>query len=239
MEYPGITNSLTITQRYTATFTCSFELYSYPFDAQTCSIDLTLPPDFEGFVEFSDDDGNINYTGRRELALFVVEDMKFSEKSGGNTLIAQFVLNRRQGVILLATFLPSVLLLSISWVTLFVKIEALNVRAIMSLTTLLVLYTLFANLSSSLPKTAEIKLIDIWFFFIIFVLFCNIMVHIIADRIGSTENTSPVTKFNPKQRNAWAPKRPSSERILALHRYFIVPSVFIIFSVLFWWQVFK
>ncbi|KAK8403793.1 hypothetical protein O3P69_000108 [Scylla paramamosain] len=73
------------------------------------------------------------------------------------------------------------MLLVVSWATLFIRQEAINVRCIMALTTLLVLYTLFANMSQSLPSTAAIKLIDIWFFFIIFVLFTNIMIHVFMD----------------------------------------------------------
>ncbi|XP_071530816.1 uncharacterized protein [Panulirus ornatus] len=252
IQYPGSQNEMTITEHYTATFTCSFELYSYPFDTQTCSIDLTFPPDYEGYVKFSIDEGNIRYSGKKTLSLFVVRDLRFSPDSGGSVLKAEFNMNRRQGVILLTTFLPSVMLLSISWATLFVKMEALNVRAIMSLTTLLVLYTLFANLSNSLPKTAEIKLIDIWFFFIIFLLFCNIIVHIIADRVGWKLKSPGGAKTKPTTATAWntkpagaveqtpAPCRKpvSSERILFIQRYIIVPSVFIVFNVLFWWQVF-
>lgn len=253
MLYPGSENEMTITQHYTATFTCSFELYSYPFDTQTCSIDLTFPPDYEGYVQFSVDEGDIKYTGKKTLSLFVVKNLRFSPKSGRNILIADFNMSRRQGVILLTTFLPSVLLLSISWATLFVKMEALNVRAIMSLTTLLVLYTLFANLSNSLPKTAEIKLIDIWFFFIIFLLFCNIIVHIIADRVGLKVKPPVVAKTESRTGSAWdtnppndaeilsstrKAKPPQREKILIIQRYIIVPSVFIIFNVFFWCQVF-
>ncbi|ROT79980.1 putative gamma-aminobutyric acid receptor subunit delta [Penaeus vannamei] len=93
-----------------------------------------------------------------------------------------FELHRRQGVILLSTFVPSVLLLLVSWAALFLK--DLNVSANLSLTNLLVLYTLFSNLLRSVPDTAAVKMIDIWFFFAISLLFLNIMVIIFLDYVA-------------------------------------------------------
>nr|XP_027227735.1 gamma-aminobutyric acid receptor subunit delta-like [Penaeus vannamei] len=227
---------MTVIRRYTATFTCSFELYSYPFDVQVCGIDLMLPADYEGYVEFSQKEGQVVYAGKKELALFTVKGVRFAADQGKDRLRGEFELHRRQGVILLTTFLPSVLLLSVSWATLFVKLKDLNVRAIMSLTTLLVLYTLFAQLSSSLPSTAAIKLIDIWFFFIIFLLFSNIMVHIFAERLGREESA---VKVEPKGRfRAWQARQPPAEKLLAVQRFVVIPGIIVIFNIVFWWQVF-
>ncbi|XP_042236818.1 uncharacterized protein LOC121876027 [Homarus americanus] len=237
LVYPGA--QMTITQRYTATLTCSFELYSYPFDAQLCTIDLTFPPDYKGNVKFAVNNTNIIYTGKKKLSLFVVENVKLSGKSSESLVVVEYQLNRRQGVILLTTFLPSFLLLSISWATLFIRIEDLNVRAVMSLTTLLVLYTLFSNLSSSLPKTAEIKLIDVWFIFIISLLFSNIMAHIFAGAVEATVKYPKRMTVVPRDQTEIQVKKPASGRLLYIQRYLIIPFVFIVFNIVFWSQVFR
>ena len=39
--FEGLENTLTMEQTYTHQFQCSFELEQYPFDRQTCSIDMT------------------------------------------------------------------------------------------------------------------------------------------------------------------------------------------------------
>lgn len=181
--YPGEVNNISINHQYTARFTCTFDLYVYPFDVQECSIDLRLPWTYEGLVQFSRGAtaGMANYTGPTNLALYTVSNVVFETVADPGYLRLKFELHRRQGFVLLSTFVPSVLLLLVSWATLFVKLEAMNVRCIMSLTTLLVLYTLFSNLSSSMPNTAAIKLIDIYFFYIIVLLFLNIMVHIFVE----------------------------------------------------------
>ena len=50
-----------------------------------------------------------------------------------------------------------------------------------AVTTLLVLYTLFTSTSDDLPKTAEIKMLDVWFFFCILLLFIIIVLHVFVD----------------------------------------------------------
>lgn len=236
LTYPGASNRVTMTRRYSAKTTCHFDLYAYPFDVQTCGVRIHLPPEHEDSVHFSLSQGTVNYTGPHELATFNVEKVQFAPTSDEHQLTAEFTLRRRQGVVLLSTFLPSALLLAVSWATLFVKLEALNVRAVMSLTTLLVLYTLFANMSRSLPTAASIKLIDIWFFFIIFLLFSNIMVHIFAERLGREESA---VKVEPKGRfQAWQARQPPAEKLLAVQRFVVIPGIIVIFNIVFWWQVF-
>lgn len=63
----------------------------------------------------------------------------------------------------------------------------------MSLTTLLVLYTLFNQVSQALPDTAYIKMVDVWFFFCIFLIFFLIVVHILAENLpaGSPDRVAP------------------------------------------------
>ncbi|XP_071530778.1 glycine receptor subunit alpha-3-like [Panulirus ornatus] len=231
LVYPGTHNDITLSTHSAAKFTCSFDLYFYPFDVQECSIDLHLLDDFEGSVRFAEGGGTASYTGPKDLALYTVRNVHLDSDDERNLLRLKFELQRRLGVILLSTFVPSVLLLSVSWATLFVKLEALNVRAIMSLTTLLVLYTLFSNLSSSVPHTAAIKLIDIWFFFIILLIFMNIMMHIFIEFVV----------LLPKKTHRVVPIHQSvlrAEKVMCFYRFFVFPPVFSIFNLVFWSIVF-
>ncbi|KAK3861646.1 hypothetical protein Pcinc_032411 [Petrolisthes cinctipes] len=258
LVYPGWANNISLVQRYTARVTCYFELYAYPFDVQVCSVDIELPPELEDYVKLSIDDGEARYTGPQELSKYIVKDIRFSENSGGNELSLQFTLHRRQGIVVLSNFLPSAMLLVVSWATLFIRLEAINVRAIMSLTTLLVLYTLFANMSRSLPATAAIKLIDIWFFFIIFLLFANIMIHVFVDdrsQVKSSPAPIPTTQKTTTTTTTTTPNRVkeaftegrkerstlvqmlgawSSSRMLRFYRLVIFPVVVLIFNIYFW-----
>lgn len=259
LVYPGWANNISLVQRYTARVTCYFELYAYPFDIQVCSVDLELPPELEDYITLSIEKGEARYTGPQELSKYTVEDIRFSEDSGGHEFSLQFTLHRRQGIVVFSNFIPSAMLLVVSWATLFIRLEAINVRAIMSLTTLLVLYTLFANMSRSLPTTAAIKLIDIWFFFIIFLLFTNIMIHVFVDDKPNNTNASSSSSLPqppPSKTTMTTPSRVkeafteaqkdrpwvlvqvwgvwSSSRLLRAYRLVIFPVVLLIFNVCFW-----
>ncbi|XP_063840450.1 uncharacterized protein LOC135089120 isoform X1 [Scylla paramamosain] len=229
--YEGRYVHLHLTQRFLARVACYLELYSYPFDQQQCAVEVQLAPESGGgaAVRISPM-AEVKYTGPETLAMYTVKHVQRANATE-NSLRVEFELHRRQGVIMLSTFLPSGLLLLVSWATLFVKISELNVRAIMSLTTLLVLYTLFANMSRSLPATASIKLIDVWFFFIIFLLFTNIVVHICV-----RPTTPPITEvkvFVPTHPEP-APRVPEAPRLLRWYRLVILPVLVVLFNLMFW-----
>ena len=221
---------LHLTQRFLARVACYLELYSYPFDQQRCAVEVQLAPESGGgaAVRFSPKT-EVKYTGPETLAMYTVKHVDRVE-AAENSLRVEFELHRRQGVIMLSTFLPSGLLLLVSWATLFVQVTALNVRAIMSLTTLLVLYTLFANMSKSLPATASIKLIDVWFFFIIFLLFTNIVVHIcVRPTTSPKKDVSTFLTAEPQ-----TPMEPEAPRLLRWYRLVVLPVLVGLFNLTFW-----
>ncbi|XP_042215570.1 uncharacterized protein LOC121861721 [Homarus americanus] len=235
LVYPGEANVIALTEHYIASFSCGFDLYAYPFDTQACSLDLELLSIYDKYVQFKVDEGTVSYNGPGFLSRYAIRNLQFGEASRERQLYVVFELRRRKGMTVLSTFVPSVLLLLVSWATLFVKLDALNVRAIMSLTTLLVLYTLFSNLSSSLPTTATIKLIDIWFFFIIFLLFFNIIVHIFVNIENNWihMNQDVVLKVTPKE--AFNESTfPNSVRLFVWYRKCILPVLILVFNIIFW-----
>ncbi|KAG0716621.1 hypothetical protein GWK47_009269 [Chionoecetes opilio] len=94
-------------------------------------------------------------------------------------------------MIVLTVFLPTAMLQLVGYTTLFVNVALMDVRMAVSLTTLLVLYTLFSNTSDALPITAYVKLIDVWFFFCIFLLFFIIVIHTVVEHlVNLSENKS-------------------------------------------------
>ncbi|CAL4139112.1 unnamed protein product, partial [Meganyctiphanes norvegica] len=89
-----------------------------------------------------------------------------------------FTLSRLPTYILVSTFLPSFMLIVVGYATLFLNASLEQERLTVSLTTMLVLYTLFSNISDLLPKTSYIKMVDIWFLSCIFLIFCIIVFHV-------------------------------------------------------------
>ena len=74
-------------------------------------------------------------------------------------------------------FIPTTLINIISFATFSFKWFDFQNRIMVSLTSLLVLSTLFSQVSSNLPQTSYFKLIDIWFFSSILFAFLTIMTH--------------------------------------------------------------
>ena len=63
---------------------------------------------------------------------------------------------------LLTVYLPTFLLICISYVTNFFKPYFFEAVVAVNLTCMLVLATMFVSVSDSLPKTSYIKMIDVW-----------------------------------------------------------------------------
>lgn len=220
-----------------ARFACAFELFLYPFDIQRCSFQLRLSTAYDDHVRLSSTNRTVLYSGSRRLVMYTVHNIMIRTCDSGEYLVVEFELHRRQGMILLSTFLPSMMLLLVSWATLFVKLDALNVRAVMSLTTLLVLYTLATNTSRLLPATATVKLVDIWFLFIIIILFFNIMIHIFVTegelrslfRIANIP--SRIVKVEPPPINV---RTSNTIMFLRIYRVLLLPVIVLLFNIVFW-----
>jgi len=63
-----------------------------------------------------------------------------------------------------STFIPTSCLTIIAELTLFIDESHIEATIMVALTTMLVMYTLFQNVSDTLPHTAYLKMIDIWLF---------------------------------------------------------------------------
>lgn len=120
-----------------------------------------------------------------------------------------------------------------------------------ALTTLLVLYTLFSNTSDTLPVTAYVKLIDVWFFFCIFLLFFIIVTHVIVEHlvnIAALEQAklTQVRPFNGAggggggfaANSIVRPSSPMAEKIMLASRYIVIPLVIFTFNLIYWGLVF-
>ena len=75
------------------------------------------------------------------------------------------VLKRRIVNELLTTYLPSILVIVIVYSTNFFKEFFFEAIVTVNLTSQLVLTTIFISVSGSLPKTAYVKMIDVWLIF--------------------------------------------------------------------------
>ena len=74
----------------------------------------------------------------------------------------EFDLQRRYGYYLTQIYIPSVLIVILSWVSFWLDIDAIPARISLGVLTVLTMTTQSSGARSSLPKVSYIKAIDIW-----------------------------------------------------------------------------
>ncbi|XP_069954007.1 glycine receptor subunit alpha-3-like [Cherax quadricarinatus] len=105
-------------------------------------------------------------------------------------------MTRQFGNSILNIYIPSLILMVISYLTFFFRTSIFDVRVMVTLTALLVLATLFAQASNSLPNTSYFKMVDIWLLFCVGVTFLVIIFHILIDnRLFKEKKTTQVKPF--------------------------------------------
>ncbi|KAG7166825.1 Glutamate-gated chloride channel-like 16, partial [Homarus americanus] len=139
----------------TVSYKCHFKLQLYPFDRQLCFVVYRIQDDGEG----------IQFLGSRQLLEYTLisETFKNYTLHDVSHIKIEFAFRNQYGYYIGNTFLPSVMLAIICWVTLHFDIADFQDRIMVSLTSLLVLATVFTQTSQSIPKTSYLKLIDVWF----------------------------------------------------------------------------
>ena len=85
------------------------------------------------------------------------------------------VLRRKILSELMSTYLPSVLLLMITFATTFFKPFFFEAALTVNLTNMLVMTTIFTSAMEKLPLTSNLKMIDIWLIFCQLVPFAEVM----------------------------------------------------------------
>ena len=74
----------------------------------------------------------------------------------------RFVLARSIGFFLIQVYVPSVLIVILSWVSFWLNIDAIPARVTLGLLTVLTTTTQISGANASLPRVSYIKAIDVW-----------------------------------------------------------------------------
>ena len=73
-----------------------------------------------------------------------------------------FVLRRDIGFFLIQVYMPTMLIVILSWVSFWISVDAIPARVSLGLLTVLTMTTMSTGANSSLPKVSYVKGIDIW-----------------------------------------------------------------------------
>nr|KAF6294288.1 gamma-aminobutyric acid type A receptor subunit delta [Pipistrellus kuhlii] len=179
--------------RITATVACDMDLAKYPMDEQECTLHLESfsgcgqgagpgpatahagsPADgysAEDIVYYwSENQEQIHGLDKLQLAQFTITSYRFATelmnfKSAGQfpRLSLYFHLRRNRGVYIIQSYMPSVLLVAMSWVSFWISQAAVPARVSLGITTVLTMTTLMVSARSSLPRASAIKALDVYF----------------------------------------------------------------------------
>ena len=181
--FKGDENMMTMSRIYNIEFMCEYQLHMYPFDTQTCYIRMAMDIRIEQFVEMMN--GNFSYIGPIDLQKYFVKNTKMQKI--GNSIQVNVVLGRKLMNQILTTFLPTGLLIIIIHSTNYFKDFFFEATVSVNLTGMLVLTTIFLSVSSTLPETAYVKMVDVWLLFCILVPFCEVLLHTWMDTLRVDE----------------------------------------------------
>ncbi|XP_047739476.1 gamma-aminobutyric acid receptor subunit beta-1 [Hyalella azteca] len=227
------------TQHVNGKFACVFDVFRYPFDVHRCELLVRLGFSSERLVTFTNDSLSLIYTGANKLKEFNVQNMtaiasSVNFRNSSNTeLKVTIILERIPGMVMMNILLPSFMLSIIGYSTLYIRLELLQVRLPVALTTMLVLYTLFNQVSTTLPTTAYIKMIDIWFLTIISLIFVMSITHVVVDWMKFRAFKDNVAKVSVRL-NTKVELETNAEKGLRITRCAIVPLIFLSLNVGFW-----
>ncbi|KAK7473504.1 hypothetical protein BaRGS_00035257 [Batillaria attramentaria] len=153
-------------QRLTVTFQCLLDLRKFPLDEQTCHVRM------ESYSHTTDDMYFAWSSERKSLAIlenahipdFVLTKITAHDCTATYAtgtfpcLEARLRLSRQIGFYMTQIYIPSVLTVSLSWVSFWLEAQAIPARISVGLLTVLTITTQ----SSGLPRVPYIKSIDVW-----------------------------------------------------------------------------
>ncbi|VDM61615.1 unnamed protein product [Angiostrongylus costaricensis] len=155
---------------------------TFPLDIQECSLEIES-------YGYSTRDIIYHWNGRRAviidenvyLAHFSIADHHYVERiislSTGNysRLSAYFTFKRNIGFYLIQIYLPSSLIVVISWVSFWLNREAVQARVAIGVTTVLTMTTLMTSTNATLPKVSYVKSLDIYLGICFFIVFASLL----------------------------------------------------------------
>ena len=203
---------------------CEINLRLYPFDKQNCSVKLSVI--------------NVEHKSTILLLKNITEHIRDSQsplefyiesastKIENSAIIYIVILDRYVSFYLFSLYFPTVCIHLIGYGTLFIQPDDFQNRGSMSLTTLLVLISLYSDILNSLPATSYIKFVDIWFISSILFHSIIIIVHIITN---DTRDLVYKFKANVKIQDM----RQFNANALKISQY-LLGTVYITFVVIYW-----
>ncbi|XP_042216601.1 glycine receptor subunit alpha-2-like [Homarus americanus] len=213
--YSGSNNSLLYRLHKTLKSRCQLDLESYPFDTQRCSLFFTV----QGITDFSgklDKEGaGLTFAGTRQLLEYNLVDETIHDitEEQVTQMKVRLKFTNLYKYYTMNAFLPSTMMLVISYFSLYFDLEDFQDRIMVSLTSLLVLAAFFSQTSLTIPKTSYLKLIDVWYVALISYVFFVIISLIFVENLRLRDIKQQQCPHKTIQVTPFAPGHISSKEL--------------------------
>ncbi|XP_065335734.1 glycine receptor subunit alpha-2-like isoform X1 [Cloeon dipterum] len=156
--------------RLKLTFSCMMDLSKFPLDNQICTMEVaSFSKTIEELrLEWKAEKPVIMGKGLRmpqfEIVRILASNCQESFQIAGNysCLVAEFYLSRSVGFHLVQSYLPTILIVVISWVSFWMDVNSVPGRTTLGVTTLLAVSSQSSGIQSGLPQVSYVKAIDVW-----------------------------------------------------------------------------
>ena len=107
----------------------------------------------------------------------------------------RFILRRDIGYFVIQVYIPSILVVILSWVSFWLNVDSSPARVSLGLVTVLTTTTMSAGARASLPRVSYVKAVDMWMIVCLFFVFASLIeyavVNVLARRKPATDDSSP------------------------------------------------
>ena len=110
-----------------------------------------------------------------DLTMFTITDLTLTKDKEANLVFMAIKLKRKVVTELVTTYFPTILLLLITFTTIFFDKDLFGDAIAVNLTIMLVMTTIFTSKIEELPPTSDMKMIDIWLIFCLVVPFLEVI----------------------------------------------------------------
>ena len=143
----------------------------------------------DDFLKLGDDD--------KDLTMFTMTNLNLTEEENANMVYMTLKLKRKVVTELLTTYLPTILLLLITFTTIFFEKGLFGDVIAVNLTIMLVMTTIFTSKIEELPPTSDMKMIDVWLIFCLVVPFLEVILRTAIESVTCTCNLCHPSKSDP------------------------------------------
>ncbi|XP_037784640.1 glycine receptor subunit alpha-4-like, partial [Penaeus monodon] len=213
-------NTILYMVKLTLVLSCAMNFQIYPHDTQECHMKI------ESLSHTTDDlvfmwDPNVPLEVDRNIELPQLDLVKkytgdcTQVYSTGNFTCLEivFTFKRRLGYYLFHTYVPTCLIVIMSWISFWIRPEAVPARVTLGVTSLLTLSTQHANSQKALPPVSYIKAIDVFMssctVFVFFSLMEYALVNVVLGDVPEEyKKTRPRTLMHlPNKQDSESPKK--------------------------------